>query len=267
MIYRNGQKIGAVFRNGPAISQGFRNGSLVWQKAKPEAKRVKAITVSLPEWGTVERVEWESILRAVPDAIRNYYLDALVKGVGIRLRGSGGTNVGTLSGEKIVLPDNFIVTTDDVYVGQTVSFVAKVPAVTSDYTRKSSSSSYRTDATYEFENAPFFLGSSLNVELKTSRFIASSGLKWTIKGSLINGTFAEISPSVTKSGSGGKSAKVVYTGDDYKAMATHGIATWMTVRPSFYITRSSGGTIGKVTLQSPESRLSYKFKIKKIETY
>ena len=273
MIYRNGKKIGAIFRNGKAISKIFRNGKLVWQKAKPETKRVKSITVSIPAWGTVERVEWESIFRAVPEGISNYYLDVTINGVGVRLRGSGGRYKSILaqssggSSLEIAMPENIFLTTDDLYVGQALSFSAKVPAVTSDYTMKSSSSSYRTDATYEFENAPFFPGSSINVELKISRLYASRGLKWTIKGSLISGTFAEITPSITKSGSGGKSAKVVYTGDDYKAMATYEMATWMAVRPSFYITRSTGGTIGKVTLQSPESKLSYKFKITSIETY
>ena len=270
MIYRNGKKVGAIFRNGQSIGKIFRNGKLVWQKAKPATKRVKSITVALPDWGTPERIEWESILRAVPADIRNFYLDALVNGIGVRLRGYGGQHVGELSGDTVVLPDSLEVTTDDVYVGQVVSFVAKVPAVTSDYTRKSSSSSYCSDATYEFETAPFFPGSSINVELKVSSSLLrrlGSKLKWTIKGSLVSGTFAKISPSVTKSGSGGLSAKVVYTGDDYKAMATYEMATWMTVRPSFHITRSAVGKISKVTLQSPESRLTYKFKIKRIETY
>lgn len=276
MIYRNGKKIGAIFRNGKAISKIFRNGKLFWQKAKPEAKRVKSITVRIPDWGTVERVEWESIFRAVPEGISNYYLDVTINGVGVRLRGSGGrykSILGQSSGGstlKIAMPENMFLTTDDLYVGQALSFSAKVPAVTSDYTMKASSSSYRTDAVYEFENAPFFPGSSINVELKTAMTPSTRGLKWTIKGSLINGTLVRIQPSVTNSGSGvksTKSVKVVYTGDDYKAMATYEIATWMTIRPSFYITRSSGGTISKATLQSPESSLSYKFKITSIETY
>lgn len=270
MIYRNGKKIGAIFRNGQSIGKIFRNGKLVWQKAKPVTKRVKSITVALPDWGTPERIEWESILRAVPANIRNFYLDALVNGIGVRLRGYGGQHVGELSGETVVLPDSLEVTTDDVYVGQVVSFVAKVPAVTSEPTFKSSSDSFRTSATYEFENAPFFPGSSIRVEQKLPSGLAgqlAGNIKWKIKGSLVNGTFATMSPSVESSGSGGQSAVVVYTGAGYKAMATYGMATWMTVKPSFHITRSSVGKIGKVTLQSPESRLTYKFKIKRIETY
>ena len=262
--------MGAVFLNGKATSQLFRDGKLVWQKDKPVAKRVKSITVALPEWGTVERIEWESILRAVPADIRNFYLDALVNGIGVRLRGYGGQHVGELSGETVVLPDSLEVTTDDVYVGQVVSFVAKVPAVTSEPTLKSSKDSFKTSATYEFENAPFFPGSSIIFTQKLPSGLASGlagKIKWTIRGSLVSGTFAKISPSVERSGGGGQTAVVAYTGAAYKAMATYGIATWMTVRPSFHITRSGVGKIGNVTLRSPESRLTYKFKIKRIETY
>lgn len=267
MIYLNGKKISAIFRNGQSIGKIFRNGELVWQKAKPEAKRVKSISLSLPMWGTPERIEWESILRAVPKDISNYYLDVMVKGVGVRLRGYGGKHVAELSGEVIELPESLEVTAEDVYAGQVVTVIAKVPAVMSEPTYKYSDNSFQTSATYEFADAPFLPGSSLRVELKTSNIVSLPKLNWHIDGCLNGSTMAGIAPAVTKSGGASSSVEVVYTGDDYKAMTSYGTDTWMTLTPAFYIKRSSGGKIGKVTLQSPECRLTYKFKIKKIETY
>ena len=267
MIYRNGKKIGAIFRNGQSIGKIFRNGKLVWQKDKPASKRVKSIEVSLPMWGTTERIEWESILRAVPKDIRNYYLDAMIKGIGVRVRGYGGQHVAEISGERIVLPESLEVTTDDLYVGQVVSFVARTPAVTSEPTSKYSSNSYKTSATYVFDDAPFLPGSSLHVEFKMSSILLLSKLKWQVEGCLNGATMVDVAPAVTKSGGAALVADVVYEGDDYKAMASYGTGTWMTLTPSFIVTRNSGGKIGKVTLNTPESRLTYKFKIKKIETY
>lgn len=267
MIYRNGKRIGAIFRNGQSIGKIFRNGKLVWQKDKPVSKRIKSITVALPEWGTVGRIEWESILRAVTADARNYYLDATIRGVGVRVRGYGGNHVAEMSGERIALPESLKVTTDDLYVGQVVSFVARTPAVTSEPTYKRSNSSYQTSAMYEFATAPFLPGSSICVKFKQSPLHASKPIKWTIKGNLNGVNMADIAPAVTTSGSGGTSAEVVYADKDYTAMATYGTGTWLTLNPSFIVTRNAGGLISKVTLQSPESRLTYKFKIKKIETY
>ena len=262
----NGKKIGAIFRNGKAISQVFRNGKLVWQKAKPVAKRVKSITVALPEWGTPERIEWESILRAVPADIRNYYLDAMVKGIGVRLRGNGGKYTAELSGETIVLTDGPEVSTDEVYVGMAVSFIANVPAVKSSPTYKKSDSSYRVGGRYEFEGAPFMRGSSLSVAFSSAKFV-SAKVKWTVYGNLLSADTAKTEPAVTVEGRDKSEAKVVYSGENYDAMASFGTAAAGDFRPSFHVNRSEGGKIGAVTLHSPACRLTYKFKIKQIETY
>lgn len=263
MIYRNGKKMGALFLNGKATSQLFRDGKLVWQKAKPEAKRVKSIKVALPEWGTPERIEWESILRAVPADIRNYYLDAMVKGIGVRLRGYGGQHAGKLSGETIVLPDSLEVTTDDVYVGQVVSFVAKLPAVTSTPTYKHSTSSYKKDAFYQFENAPFLNGSVFKAD------VTGSVLKrptWELKADL-TGANASLAPAHTITGTVLGGLWMEYKDQAFRTMAKGGTAFWKTLKPSFYITLSASGKISNPTLTSPESRLTFKFKIKQIETY
>jgi hypothetical protein len=266
MIYRNGKKIKAIFRNGKAISKIFRNGELIWQKDKPEAKRVKSIRVSLPLWGTPERIEWESILRAVPSDINGYYLDVTINGSGVRLRGAGGRHAGVLSDNVIELPSSVFVTTDELYAGMELSFESKLPSVTSEPTYKKSDSSYRIGGRYEFEKAPFVRGSSLRVSLPTG-FLGGSKVAWTVYSNLLSADTAKEEPAVTKSGRDKSTAEVVYSGDDYKAMASFGTATSEAFCPSFHVNRSEGGKIGNVTLKTPACSISLRMKIISVETY
>ncbi len=270
MIYRNGKKIGAVFRNSKAMSQVFRNGKLVYQKAKPEAKRVKSITVSLPAWGTVGRVEWESVLRAVPESISNYYLDVAINGVGVRLRGSGGRYKSVMeqgSSLKINMPDNMFITTDELYVGQVLSFSAKVPSVTSKPTYIFSNNSYALSAFFQFENAPFFNGSKFTCSIGVNQLSGSA--TYTLNANL-SGAFNDVSPAVKSVGSFSNTFSLgkEYKDSEFQKMATYGLATWLTLIPSFSMNISKGGHISKAaTLTSPACTLSFKYKIISIETY
>lgn len=269
MIYRNGKKISAIFRNGKAISKIFRDGKLIWQKDKPEAKRVKSIKVSLPSWGTVERVEWESILRAVPRDINGYYLDVTINGLGVRLRGNGGRYVGEVEGDIIHMPDNLFVTTDDLYVGQVLSFSAKTPSVTSSPTNVRRGSTY---AYYEFSDAPFFNGSKFAVTASITGGIATLNrfVSYTLEASLVNSTLANEDPSVRSKGSFKRSLSLskVYEDDNFEKMATYQTNLFMQLNPSFHFVISSDGSISKsATLTSPACDLYHKCKITRIETY
>ena len=269
MIYRNGKKMGAVFRNGKATSQLFRNGKLVWQKAKPVAKRVKSITVSVPAWGTVERIELESIFRAVPENISNYYLDVTLNGVGVRLRGSGGRyksiieNAPTSSKLEIVVPDNLFLATDDVYVGQSLTFSAKVPSVTSEPTYKNSNSSYKQDAFYQFENAAFVNGSVFKANVSGS---VLSKTTWELKANL-TGVLPSVAAASTLTGSIIGGLFMEYKDKAFETMARFGTETWMVLKPSFYIKLSSTGKISEPTLVSPACNFTHSMKIISVETY
>ena len=264
MIYRNGKKIKAIFRNGKSISKIFRNGELVWQKDKPEAKRVKSIRVSLPLWGTPERIEWESIFRAVPKDISGYYLDVTIKGIGVRLLGAGGRYAGSIDGNTIELPSNLLVTTDELYSGLELSFAAKLPSVTREPTLKSSTSSYKSNAFYQFGDAPFVDGSTFKASVKTSAF-GFHKMTWSVKAD-ITGAFTEIAPAVTNKGSA-TSISIEYKDKDFRTMAQYGADTWMTCTPSFYVKLSPEGKISKPTLVSPACDLSYRMKIVSVKTY
>lgn len=268
MIYRNGKKISAIFRNGKAISKIFRDGKLVWQKAKPEAKRVKAIKVSLPSWGTVERIEWESTLRAVPRDINGYYLDVMINGLGVRLRGNGGRYASEVEGDTIYIPDNLFVTTDDLYVGQVLSFSAKTPSVTSSPTRVTKGSTY---VDYEFSDAPFLNGSefSTTARINSISFINRSQA-YTLGASLIDTTMAAASPSVLSKGSFVRTLALskVYKDGDFEKMVTNQIAQFFVVNPSFRLKISKYASISKnATLTAPACDFNYKCKISRIETY
>lgn len=263
MIYRNGKKIGAIFRNGKAIGKIFRNGKLVWQKAKPEAKRVKSIKVSLPLWGTVERIEWESILRAVPSDINGYYLDVAINGLGVRLRGVGGRYTGVLSDNVIELPVNMFITTDELYAGMELSFESKLPSVTSEPTYKKSNSSYQNDAFYQFENAPFVDGSKFEVTIPTARLFKTT---WEVKAN-ITGVNTELSPAKVSSGNTTSGVYVEYKDKDFRTMAQYGTGTWMTFNPSFYIKLKKSMKLTKPTLVSPACNLTHRMKIISVETY
>ena len=273
MIYRNGKKIGAVFRNGKATSQLFRNSKLVWQKGAGEAQRIKSVAVSLPKWGTVERAKWESVLRALPADIRNYSLVAVIRGVPVRLRGVGVTPTGELDGGTITLPSNIYIDSSDVQVGQAVTFTAKVPAVTSEPTYQHSNDSFQSYGYFMFKTAPFLPGSKLIVKLKPKRSFAVRA-SWTISASCgvttggsyavqtsgaYSANLANILPQLTH--------EVVYSDEDYKKMVTHNTSFWQVMEPNFEIDASGILQIGPVTLESPESELSFKLKIRKIETY
>lgn len=263
MIYRNGKKMGAVFRNGKAISKIFRDGKLVWQKAKPEAKRVKSIKVSLPSWGTVERIEWESILRAVPSDINGYYLDVTINGLGVRLRGAGGRYAGVLNDNVIELPSNMFITTDELYAGMELSFESKLPSITSEPTYKHSNSSYKKDAFYQFENAPFLNGSVFKAN------VTSSILKrptWELKANL-TGVNTELAPATTITGSVLADLWTEYKDKSFKTMAQWGTGTWMKFIPSFNIKLSVSGKISNPTLVSPACNLTHRMKIISVETY
>jgi hypothetical protein len=263
MIYRNGKKIKAIFRNGKAISKIFRNGELIWQKDKPEAKRVKSIRVSLPLWGTPERIEWESIFRAVPKDISGYYLDVTLKGVGVRLRGAGGRYTGTIDGNIIELPSNLLITTDELYSGLELSFEAKLPSVTSEPTYKKSNSSYQSDAFYQFEDAPFVDGSKFEVTIPTARLFKTT---WEVKAN-ITGVNTELAPAKVSSGNTTSGIYVEYKDKDFRTMAQYGTATWMTFNPSFYVKLKKAMKITKPTLVSPACHLSHRMKIISVETY
>ena len=263
MIYRNGKKIKAIFRNGKAISKIFRNGELIWQKAKPEAKRVKSIKVSLPLWGTVERIEWESILRAVPSDINGYYLDVTINGLGVRLRGAGGRYAGILSDNVIELPSSMFITTDELYAGMELSFESKLPSVTSEPTYKKSNSSYQSDAFYQFEDAPFVDGSKFEVTIPTARLFKTT---WEVKAN-ITGVYTELSPAVTSNGNTTSGISVEYKDKDFRTMAQYGTDTWMTFNPSFYIKLKKSMKLTKPTLVSPACHLSHRMKIISVETY
>ena len=263
MIYRNGKKIKAIFRNGKSISKIFRNGELVWQKDKPEAKRVKSIRVSLPLWGTPERIEWESIFRAVPKDISGYYLDVTIKGVGVRLRGVGGRYTGSIDGNTIELPSNLLVTTDELYSGLELSFAAKLPSVTSEPTLKSSNSSYKSDAFYQFEDAPFVEGSTFKVSVPTASIYKTT---WAVKAN-ITGVYTELSPAVTSNGNTTSGISIEYKDKDFRTMAQYGTSTWMTFNPSFYVKLKRSLKISKPTLVSPACNISHRMKIVSVETY
>lgn len=273
MIYRNGKKISAIYRNGKSIGQIFRNGKLVWQKAKPAAKRVKSITVSIPAWGTEGRIEWESIFRAIPKAIDNYYFDVAINGNGVRLRGNGGKFSSTVewpatgTTAKIVIPDNLFVTTDEVYVGADISFTAKVPAVTSSPTY----TNYVNDETisWQFENAPFFKGSGFAT---LAAFFWKPGT-YTLNADLTGnatGTSGAVQASGTAESLGPISKE--YSGADFTKMATYLTASKKKLIPSFYLS-TKGGYIGVndqsvvTSLGSPACSLAFKYKITSIETY
>lgn len=263
MIYRNGKKMGAVFRNGKATSQLFRDGKLVWQKAKPEAKRVKSIKVSLPSWGTVGRIEWESILRAVPSDINGYYLDVMINGLGARLRGAGGRYAGVLKGNVIELPSNMFITTDKLYAGMELSFESKLPSVTSEPTYKHSLDSYRSQAFYQFANAPFLNGSVFKAYVN-GRVLGHP--TWELKADL-TGANTTVAPVHTITGRVSGGLMVEYKDQAFEAMAKGGTAFWQTLKPSFYITLSASGTISNPTLVSPACNLTHRMKIISVETY
>lgn len=263
MIYRNGKKMGAVFRNGKATSQLFRDGKLVWQKAKPEAKRVKSIKVSLPLWGTIERIEWESILRAVPSDINGYYLDVTINGLGVRLRGAGGRHTGVLSDNIIELPSNMFITTDELYAGMELTFDSKLPSVTSEPTYKKSNSSYKQDAFYQFENAPFVNGSVFKANVTGSVLKKTT---WTLKANL-TGVLPNTAPASTLTGSIIGGLWMEYKYKAFETMAQFGTDTWMVLKPSFYIKLSTAGKISKPTLVSPACNLTHRMKIISVETY
>jgi hypothetical protein len=263
MIYRNGKKIKAIFRNGKAISKIFRDGKLVWQKAKPEAKRVKSIKVSLPLWGTVERIEWESILRAVPSDINGYYLDVTINGLGVRLRGAGGRYTGVLSDNVIELPSSMFITTDELYAGMELTFDSKLPSVTSEPTYKKSNSSYKKDAFYQFENAPFVNGSVFKANVTGS---VLQKPKWELKANL-TGVLTGIAPASTITGSIIGGLWMEYKHKAFETMARFGTDTWMVLKPSFHIKLSPSGKISKPTLVSPACNLTHRMKIISVETY
>ena len=263
MIYRNGKKMGAVFRNGKATSQLFRDGKLVWQKAKPEAKRVKSIKVSLPSWGTVGRIEWESILRAVPSDINGYYLDVMINGLGARLRGAGGRYAGVLKGNVIELPSNMFITTDELYAGMELSFESKLPSVTSEPTYKKSNSSYQSDAFYQFENAPFVNGSVFKANVDGNILRRPT---WELKANL-TGVNTELAPATTITGSVIGGLWTEYKDKSFKTMAQWGTSTWMKFIPSFNIKLSVSGKISNPTLVSPACNLTHRMKIISVETY
>ena len=277
MIYRNGKKVGAIFRNGQAISKVFRNGNLVWQKDSAEAKRIKSISVTLPEWGTVKRAEWESVLRALPEGIRGYSLVAVIRGVAVRLLGYGATPAGELAGDTITLPSNLYISSNDVHVGQSVSFVAKVPSVTSEPTYQHSNDSFKSYGFFLFKTAPFLPGSKLTVSLTPQK----SSSSWTIEGSCGQARPEDLATgknSYVVKTSGSYSAptsstpeqltkEVTYSGEDYVKMVTHNTDFWLILEPRFAISASGLSRIGPVTLHSPESNLAFNFIIRKITTY
>ena len=129
MIYRDGKKIGALYRDGKAITKAFRDGKLVWQKAGAQtAKKIKSVTVEIPSWKTIDGLYWKCGLQLVGASSSGYYIDASIRGRGIRLRGTGGSTVGTLNGNKIEIPETANLTTDDVSIGQNVPISIKAPS-------------------------------------------------------------------------------------------------------------------------------------------
>lgn len=272
MIYRNGKKIGAIFRNGQSIGKIFRNGQLVWQKDNPALKRIKSIAVSIPAWGTVGRVEWESILRAVSPDVRNSYLDCIVKGVAMRLRGNGGTYkagmeiISSLTGSAklvITLPENVDISSDLIAVGQELSFVAKIPAVTHTPTYVYSNNSYTTSAFYQFEGAPFLSGSTFAVKV-TARGSSSYELNADLTGA-----FTTSSPAVRSTGTASYLATVSkeYKDAEFEKMAKYSTSTYKKLLPSFYLSVSGAYSIKQeATLTTPACTLSRKYKILTIET-
>lgn len=272
MIYRNGKKKSAVYRNGKSIGHIFRNGKLVWQKAKPAAKRVKSVTVSIPAWGTVGRIEWESIFRAVPKVIDNYYCDVTLNGNGVRLRGNGGKHSSTVewatSGNtaKITVPDSLFLTTDEMYVGLELPFSAKVPSVTKTptYTDKIDSK----NVFLQFAEVPFFNGTLFKINVMISRGDATLTAKADLTGASTKASPA-VQTSVSKSGMGVLYLDKEYKDADFTKMATHKTAEQKKLIPSFYVnlTTPVGSMVGGRELVSPACSLAFKYKITSIETY
>lgn len=272
MIYRNGKKISAVYRNGKSIGHIFRNGKLVWQKAKPAAKRVKSVTVSIPAWGTVGRIEWESIFRAVPKVIDNYYCDVTLNGNGVRLRGNGGKHSSTVewatSGNtaKITVPDSLFLTTDEMYVGLELPFSAKVPSVTKTPTYTDEIDN--KNVFLQFAGAPFFNGT-----LFTIAAMGNGNRTLTVKADL-TGASTKASPAVQTSASkDGMSMLFLekeYKDADFTKMATHKTAEQKKLIPSFYVNlvyQRTGSITGSRKLVSPACSLAFKYKITSVETY
>jgi hypothetical protein len=221
----------------------------------------------------VERAKWESILRAVPEDISNYYLDVTINGIGVRLRGSSGRYSGKVEGARVYIPDNLFVTTDDLNVGQVLSFSAKVPAVTSEPTYQHSNDSFQSYGYFMFKTAPFLPGSKLIVKLTPKRSFAVRA-SWTISASC--GVTTGGSYAVQTSGAYSANLannlsqltrEVAYSDEDYKKMVTHNTSFWQVMEPNFAIDASGILQIGPVTLYSPEGEYAYKFKITRIETY
>lgn len=274
MIYRNGKKIGALFRNGNSVSKAFRNGKLVWQKDEPEAKWVKSITVALPQWssGRKNRVVWESILRSLSRTTSGYFLDVTIKGIGVRLLGAGSNYEGTLGSStstnvKITMPSNLTITTDDVHVGQSLSFAAKLPSVTKSPSSKSSSDSYKTRAAYKFANAPFMTGSKLVITYTSASSLQIPNL--TVYGNC-RGDATNGKPYVAKSTTGKRSSAdqtftITYSGTDYDTIVTQSVPGDKCF--ACYVQAERTKSIKKAVLTSPASTPKLTLKITSIETY
>lgn len=176
MIYRDGNKISAVYHNGKPISKIFRDGKLVWQKNTLVGKRVKSITVRLPAWGTMEYQYWQAGLWLVGTSTSGYYIDASVKGRGIRLRGAGGSLKGSISGSKFVIPEEAALTTDDISVGNTVQVTIKSPSKT--YAATVTQSGYNRLMTFA-ANTAVVDGSKMRVNITyTTTMNATLRMTW-----------------------------------------------------------------------------------------
>ena len=205
-------------------------------------------------------------LRAIPDSITGYYIDALVAGVGVRLRGGGGRYKAEVKDGEIVIPSNLLINDEDVYVGMNVKITAKFPATSKTYTSRSSTDSYRTNATYLFADAPFVEGSSVVLSYAIKHILGKT--YYSVAYATLNGTVSNSSTAIYsahKHGFGGPlSRSVSLPFDEMVNYKMEGTGNFV---PAVLHVLSSSGALNGAILKTPACNHTFDFKITKITTY
>jgi hypothetical protein len=195
-----------------------------------------------------------------------------IGGVGFRLRGQGGSKRATLSVDsntaKIILPDNIVITDDRVYSGMSLSLTAKMPPTTSNPSYTTSTDSYKKQATFWFNNAPFIPGTKLKGYV-TRRRIGDAATSVTIEASLTGGfTNTPVIKSTHALSDSTYFKEKVYDASEFQKLATHGVSYLVTFAPLFIFTTNGNATIGKdPTLVTPEATHKFSMKVTNVETF